>query len=48
MRIIDADILSYRLLENHVAIPYARPLIERGVEGGVGALRDGDNSSGGV
>lgn len=33
MRIVDADILSYGLLENHVATPYARPLIERGLKG---------------
>ena len=25
MRIIDADILSYALLENHIATPYTRP-----------------------
>ena len=33
MRIVDADILSYGLLENHVATPYTRPLIERGIKG---------------
>lgn len=32
MRIVDADILSYGLLENHVATPYTRPLIERGIK----------------
>ncbi len=31
MRIADADILSYALLENHVATKYTRPLIERGL-----------------
>ncbi|MBS7658913.1 MAG: PIN domain-containing protein [Candidatus Bathyarchaeia archaeon] len=33
MRIIDADILSYGLLENHIATPYTRPIIEKGIEG---------------
>lgn len=33
MRILDADILAYALLENHVATPYARPLVERGLKG---------------
>lgn len=33
MRIVDADILSYALLENHVATKYTRPLIERGLRG---------------
>jgi predicted nucleic acid-binding protein len=33
MRIVDADILSYGLLENHVATPHAKPLIERGIKG---------------
>ncbi|MFQ6076477.1 MAG: type II toxin-antitoxin system VapC family toxin [Candidatus Bathyarchaeia archaeon] len=33
MRIVDADILSYALLENHVATPYTRPLIERCLRG---------------
>ena len=33
MRIVDADILSYALLENHVATPYTRPLIERALKG---------------
>ena len=33
MRIIDADILSYALLENHIATPYTRPLIERALRG---------------
>ena len=30
MRIIDADILCYALIENHIATQYTRPLIERG------------------
>jgi predicted nucleic acid-binding protein len=33
VKIIDADILAYALLENHVATPYARSLIERGLKG---------------
>ena len=33
MRIVDADILSYALIENHIATPYTRPLIERGIKG---------------
>lgn len=33
MRIVDADILSYGLLENHIATSYTRPLIERGIKG---------------
>ena len=33
MRIIDADILSYALVENHVATKYVRPLIERALKG---------------
>ena len=33
MRIIDADILSYALVENHIATPYARPIVERGLRG---------------
>ncbi len=33
MRIVDADILSYSLLGNHIATPYTRPLIERGIRG---------------
>ena len=33
MRIVDADILSYGLIENHIATPYTRPLIERGIKG---------------
>ena len=33
MRIIDADILSYGLLENHIATPHAKPLIEKGIKG---------------
>ncbi|MEM2928306.1 MAG: type II toxin-antitoxin system VapC family toxin [Nitrososphaerota archaeon] len=33
MRIIDADILSYGLIENHIATPYAKPLIEKGLKG---------------
>lgn len=33
MRIIDADILSYGLVENHIATPYTRPLIEKGIKG---------------
>lgn len=33
MRIVDADILSYALLENHIATPYTKPLIERGIKG---------------
>ena len=32
MRIIDADILSYALLENHIATPYTAPLIKRGLK----------------
>lgn len=32
MRILDADILSYALLENHIASPYTRPLVERGLK----------------
>lgn len=31
MRIVDADILSYGLLENHIATPYTKPLIEKGL-----------------
>ncbi len=31
MRIVDADILSYALLENHIATPYTKPLVERGI-----------------
>ena len=33
MRMVDADILSYGLIENHIATPYTRPLIERGIKG---------------
>ena len=33
MRIIDSDILSYALLENHIATPYTKPLIERALKG---------------
>ncbi len=33
MRIVDADILSYAMLENHVATPYAKPLIVRALKG---------------
>ena len=33
MRLIDADVLSYGLLENHIATPYVKPLIERGLKG---------------
>ncbi|RLE58940.1 MAG: hypothetical protein DRJ32_05525 [Thermoprotei archaeon] len=33
MRMLDADILSYSLLENHVASPYVKPLIEKGLVG---------------
>jgi len=33
VRILDADIISYGLLENHIATPYVKPLIERGVRG---------------
>ncbi|RLE87617.1 MAG: hypothetical protein DRJ49_06205 [Thermoprotei archaeon] len=33
MRIVDADILSYGLIENHIATPHTRPLIERGIKG---------------
>ncbi len=33
MRIIDADVLAYGLLENHVATPFIRPLLERGLKG---------------
>jgi len=33
MRIIDADILAYALLENHIASPYVKPLIERALKG---------------
>jgi len=36
MRIIDVDILSYGLLENHIATPYTKPLIERGLKGELG------------
>lgn len=32
MRIVDADILSYALLEDHIATPYTKPLIERGLK----------------
>ena len=35
MRIIDSDILSYALLEDHIATPYARPLVERALKGEV-------------
>ncbi len=31
MRLIDADILSYALLENHIATPYTKPIVERGL-----------------
>jgi len=33
VRIVDADILSYALLENHIATPYTRPLVEKGIKG---------------
>uniref|UniRef100_A0A7C3WQ65 PIN domain-containing protein n=1 Tax=Thermofilum pendens TaxID=2269 RepID=A0A7C3WQ65_THEPE len=33
MRIIDADVLAYAPLENHIATPYTRPLIEKGLRG---------------
>ncbi|QOJ79255.1 type II toxin-antitoxin system VapC family toxin [Infirmifilum lucidum] len=33
MRVIDADILSYALLENHIATPYARPILVRALKG---------------
>lgn len=33
MRIIDSDILSYALLENHIATKYTRSLIERALRG---------------
>ncbi len=33
MRIIDADILSYALVENHAATPYTRPLVEKALKG---------------
>jgi len=33
MRIVDADILSYGLLENHIASPYTKPIIEKGMKG---------------
>ncbi len=33
MRIVDADILSYALLEDHIATPYAEPIILRGLRG---------------
>jgi len=33
VRVVDADILSYGLLENHIATPYTRHLIERGIKG---------------
>lgn len=35
MRIVDADILSYGLLENHITTSYVRPLLERGLKGEV-------------
>ena len=33
MRIVDADILCYALIENHIATQYARPLIIKGLVG---------------
>jgi hypothetical protein len=33
LRIVDADILSYGLIENHIATPYVKPLIEKGIRG---------------
>jgi len=33
VRLIDADILSYALLENHIATPYTKPLISKGLKG---------------
>jgi len=33
MRIVDVDILSYALLENHIATKYTRPFIERALKG---------------
>lgn len=33
MRIVDADILSYALLESHIATPYAKPIILKGIRG---------------
>jgi len=33
MRIIDADILSYALLENHIATPFAKPIVLRALKG---------------
>jgi len=33
MRIIDADILSYGLLENHITTQYTKPIIEKGIKG---------------
>jgi len=33
VRIIDADILCYALLENHIASKYAKPIVVRGLGG---------------
>ena len=33
MRIVDADILCYALLDNHIASQYAKPLIVKGLRG---------------
>ncbi len=33
MRIIDADILAYALVENHVASTYSKKVLEKGVSG---------------
>jgi len=33
VRLIDADILSYALLENHIATPYTKNLVSRGLKG---------------
>jgi len=33
VRIIDADILSYALIDNHIANPYTKPLVEKGIKG---------------
>ena len=33
MRLVDADVLSYALLEDHVATPYSRPLILKALRG---------------
>ena len=33
MRIVDADILSYALLEDHIATKYAKPIVEQALKG---------------